>query len=79
MGYCGQYSRRRQRRRLRDVVVGADGYDNGETDEGRAFLYYGSPTGLGNTPAWTGESNRPAQASARSTRRAMSTAMATVT
>ena len=41
-----------------DTLVGAPGYDNGETDEGKAFLYYGSATGLGNTPVWTTESNQ---------------------
>jgi hypothetical protein len=41
-----------------DVIVGAGGYDNGETDEGRAFVYYGSASGLSTTPAWTAESNR---------------------
>jgi hypothetical protein len=25
-----------------DVIVGAHGYDNGETDEGQAFVYYGN-------------------------------------
>ncbi len=29
-----------------DVIVGAPGYDNGQTDEGAAFLYYGSAQGL---------------------------------
>ena len=33
-----------------DVVIGADGYDGGETDEGRAFVYYGSEYGLPATP-----------------------------
>ena len=42
-----------------DVVVGAYGFDNGETDEGRAFLYLGSASGLGATAAWTAESNQP--------------------
>jgi hypothetical protein len=41
-----------------DVVVGAYQYDHGETDEGRASVYLGSATGLGNTPAWTAESNQ---------------------
>ncbi len=40
-----------------DLIVGAYLYDAGETDEGRAFVYHGSPSGLGTTPAWTGESN----------------------
>jgi hypothetical protein len=33
-----------------DLVVGAQSYDNGETDEGAAFVYYGAPTGVGTTP-----------------------------
>jgi hypothetical protein len=45
-----------------DLVVGAPYYDNGSTDEGSAFVWYGSPTGLGasGSPAnadWHGESN----------------------
>ena len=40
-----------------DVVVGAWGYDNGSSNEGRAFLYLGSSTGMVTTPAWTAESN----------------------
>jgi hypothetical protein len=42
-----------------DVVIGAELYDNGQTDEGRAFLYLGSATGLSTVPAWTAESNQP--------------------
>ncbi|MCP3975335.1 MAG: hypothetical protein GY720_12695, partial [bacterium] len=41
-----------------DVIVGADYYDNGQTDEGRTFVYHGSATGLSTTAAWTAESNR---------------------
>jgi hypothetical protein len=41
-----------------DVVVGAFGYDNGESDEGRVFVYHGSATGLATTPAWTAESDQ---------------------
>ncbi len=29
-----------------DVIVGARGFDNGEVDEGAAFIYYGSSSGL---------------------------------
>jgi hypothetical protein len=29
-----------------DVIVGAPGYDNGQTDEGAAFMFHGSPTGI---------------------------------
>ncbi len=41
-----------------DVIVGADEYDNGELDEGRAFLYLGSPGGLSLAPDWTAESDQ---------------------
>ena len=41
-----------------DVVVGAHVYDNGQTNEGRAYLDLGSATGLSSTPAWTTESNQ---------------------
>jgi hypothetical protein len=41
-----------------DVVVGASSYDGGEVNEGRAFLYLGSPNGLSSTAAWTSESNQ---------------------
>jgi hypothetical protein len=40
-----------------DVVVGAPHYDNGQTDEGRAFVYHGSAGGLSPTANWTGESD----------------------
>ena len=38
-----------------DVIIGSVYYDNVETNEGRAFVYHGSPTGLAATPAWTAE------------------------
>ncbi len=41
-----------------DILVGAALYDNGQTDEGRAFLYLGSASGLATTAAWTSESNQ---------------------
>ncbi len=41
-----------------DVLVGAPRYDNGELDEGRAFVYMGSPAGLAGTPAWTAEGDQ---------------------
>jgi hypothetical protein len=40
-----------------DVIVGASSYDNGEHNEGRAFVYHGSGSGLSATPNWTAESN----------------------
>ena len=46
-----------------DVIVGASSYDNGQSNEGRVFVWYGSATGLGDngTPAnadWMAESNQ---------------------
>ncbi len=41
-----------------DVIVGAWAYDNGETDEGRAYVYHGSATGISTTAAATVESNQ---------------------
>jgi len=41
-----------------DVIVGAYGYDNGETDEGRAFVYHGSSSGLSASFNWSAESNQ---------------------
>ncbi|HWN82870.1 MAG TPA: FG-GAP-like repeat-containing protein, partial [Candidatus Udaeobacter sp.] len=41
-----------------DVIVGADVYSNGQSGEGRAFVYHGSGAGLAATPAWTAESNQ---------------------
>jgi hypothetical protein len=40
-----------------DVLVGAPNYANGEVAEGKAYLYYGSATGLSATPAWSFEPN----------------------
>ena len=40
-----------------DVVVGARYFDNGQTNEGRAFVFMGSASGVSTTAAWTGESN----------------------
>jgi hypothetical protein len=41
-----------------DVIAGADGYDNVETNEGGAFVYHGSSGGLSLSPSWTAESNQ---------------------
>jgi len=43
-----------------DLIVGAYGYDNGQTDEGRAYVYYGGEAGLAASPAWMAEGDRPA-------------------
>ncbi|MBN95818.1 MAG: hypothetical protein CL928_17395, partial [Deltaproteobacteria bacterium] len=41
-----------------DVVIGAPKYDNGQSNEGRAFVYHGSATGLSPTAAWTAEADQ---------------------
>ncbi|MBN1956286.1 MAG: FG-GAP repeat protein [Anaerolineae bacterium] len=41
-----------------DVVVGAILYDAGESNEGAAFVYHGSATGLEVTPAWMMEGDQ---------------------
>ncbi len=43
-----------------DVIVGAILYDNGQTDEGAAFVYHGSAAGISNTAAALAESNQAA-------------------
>jgi hypothetical protein len=41
-----------------DVIVGAPGFDGGQLNEGRVFVYYGSSAGLGGLPQWTAEGGR---------------------
>lgn len=41
-----------------DIVVGADGYSNGEPGEGAVYVFTGSATGLNNTPVALLESNQ---------------------
>jgi len=36
-----------------DIIIGARAYDNGQTDEGAAFIYYGSAYGISTTPSST--------------------------
>jgi hypothetical protein len=43
---------------LSDVIVGAHLYDNGQADEGRAFVFHGSATGLSPAANWTAESDQ---------------------
>ncbi|NUM43834.1 MAG: FG-GAP repeat protein [Anaerolineales bacterium] len=40
-----------------DVIIGAPYFDNGQVNEGRAFLYYGSAAGLSATANWSVETN----------------------
>ena len=41
-----------------DVVVGALALDAGEVDEGRAYVFHGTATGLSTTATWTTESDQ---------------------
>jgi hypothetical protein len=41
-----------------DIIVGANLYDNGSTDEGAAFVYHGSATGINTVAATMVESNQ---------------------
>ena len=43
-----------------DIVVGSPRYDNGQDDEGRVWVYFGSSTGVLTSTAWYTESNRAA-------------------
>jgi hypothetical protein len=38
-----------------DVIVGAYGYSNGQTYEGRVYVYHGGKSGLSASSAWTAE------------------------
>ncbi len=40
-----------------DVIIGAPAYDNGENDEGKVWIYFGSPDGLRFNASWTQEGN----------------------
>ena len=42
-----------------DVIVGARFYSNGQSGEGRAYVFYGSASGLSMTPDWIAEGNQP--------------------
>ena len=47
-----------------DVIVGSPYFNAPETDEGRAYVYHGSPGGLAAGSVWTGEPTRRAPTSA---------------
>ena len=40
-----------------DLAVGAEGYTNGQSEEGAALVYLGSSSGLSATPVWSAESD----------------------
>jgi hypothetical protein len=41
-----------------DIIASALYYDGGQTDEGKVFVYHGSPSGLSSTPDWDQELNQ---------------------
>lgn len=41
-----------------DVIIGAPGFDNGQLNEGKAYLYLGTYMGMTQSAAWSGESNQ---------------------
>jgi len=41
-----------------DVLVGYYAYDHGQLNEGSAFAFFGSPSGLSTVPGWSAESNQ---------------------
>jgi len=41
-----------------DIAISSRGFDNGETDEGRVYVFYGSSEGLSTTADWMAESNQ---------------------
>ena len=41
-----------------DVIVGAPDYDEGQPNEGKAFVYLGGPSGLSLSFAWSAQSNQ---------------------
>ena len=41
-----------------DVIAGAPGYTDGQSGEGAAFVWFGSASGTGATPAWSGQSHQ---------------------
>ncbi len=41
-----------------DLLTGAYAYDNGSVDEGRAYAWYGGPTGIPTSPAWVVDGNQ---------------------
>ncbi len=41
-----------------DIIAGAYAYDAGQTDEGRAYVYHGSPSTVSASPNWFAEGNQ---------------------
>ncbi len=41
-----------------DVIVGAENFTNGQTEEGKVYIHYGGSTGLNTIAAWSSEINQ---------------------
>ncbi len=41
-----------------DMIVGADHFDEGQADEGKVFVYLGSPSGLSTSAAWSAQNDQ---------------------
>lgn len=41
-----------------DAIIGANIYDNGQNNEGRAYVFHGGDSGLSSGPSWTAESDQ---------------------
>ena len=41
-----------------DIIVGAPSYDEGETDEGKVFVYLAGAGGLPISPGWSAQANQ---------------------
>ncbi|MFC1683213.1 C25 family cysteine peptidase [Candidatus Zixiibacteriota bacterium] len=41
-----------------DVIVGAQGYSDGQSEEGAAYLYFGGSSGLSTQPDWSAEGDQ---------------------
>ena len=41
-----------------DAIIGANLYDNGQNNEGRAYVFNGGDSGLSSSPSWTAESDQ---------------------
>lgn len=43
---------------IKDLLVGATGFDSAETNTGKVYLYYGDNQGFGSNPVWETEGNQ---------------------
>jgi hypothetical protein len=57
MGYSVSSAGDVNRDGFSDVIIGAPYFDNGQVDEGRAYVFLGSATGIITTTSWIAEGN----------------------